>query len=466
MITKYKYIEPFNISDETGDFIGAYIISEKGFSFLLNAENGCSIVLDSELVKEILTRHISEALAMRLIQRGLIANKNSMPPFVKEREQPTFFIFDLTQACNFRCVYCFRHLEDKVTTITDNNLDAITTYIIDYCKKYQIKDFCIQPWGGEPLIAFEKIKRMDDAFKAADLHPLISIETNASLITEQLAKEVSERNIRLGISIDGFSEIQNMHRPLMSGAPSFEKMRRGVEIISRFNNLKQYGVVCVLTSHSFPFLRDIVEFFGTELKIRCFKLNLIKDNPVMKDAQLCLSDEQIIEAQNIIIDKLIDLNQRGYEITELNVQEKLMNLLVRSKSNICTSRGCMGGTKMIAFDQDGRIYPCDVTDYKEESIGDVHTSGDLIELVRTAKRQKRDFFARKYSNDCDRCPFWFFCKGGCTTAIKYKLGKVEGVDHQECLANLSLYPRLINIILTNPKAVCWLTRHRVTIIEE
>lgn len=466
MTTEYKHIESFNISDEIGDFVGAYIISEKGLSFLLNAENGCSIVLDSDLVKEIQNHRISEALAMRLIQRGLISNKDCMPPVVVENEQPTFFIFDLTQACNFRCVYCFRHLDNKITTITDENLDAITTYIINYCKKYQIQNFCIQPWGGEPLIAFEQIKRMDDAFKAVDLHPLISIETNASLITEQLAKEASERNIRLGISIDGFSEIQNMHRPLMNGSPSFEKMKRGIEIISQFDNLKQYGVVCVLTSRSFPFLEDIIEYFGTELKIKCFKLNLIKDNPVMKDAQLCLSDEQITEAQNILINKLIELNQRGYEITELNVQEKLMNLLVRSKSNICTSRGCMGGTKMIAFDQEGRIFPCDVTDYKEESIGDVHTGGDLIELVRTAKREKRDSFAKKYSKDCDQCPFWFFCKGGCTTAIKYKLGKVEGVDHQECLANLSLYPRLINIILTNPKAVCGLTRHRVNIIEE
>lgn len=466
MIEEYKYIEPFNVSCEIGDFIGAYIISEDKYSFLLNPENGCSIILDMILAEQVVNRNISEELALRLIQRGLISNKNSMPVVVKERVQPTFFIFDLTQACNFRCVYCFRHLEDKVTTITDKNLDAITSYIIHYCKEQNIKSFCIQPWGGEPLIAFEKIKRMDDAFKAADLHPLISIETNASMITEDLAREVSERNIRLGISIDGYSEIQNMHRPLMSGAPSFDKMRRGIDIISQFDNLKQYGVVCVLTSKSFPFLADIIDFFGTDLKVRCFKLNLVKDNPVMKDAQLCLSDEQIIKAQNILMDKLIDLNQRGFEITELNVQEKLMNLLVRSKSNICTSRGCMGGTKMIAFDQEGRIYPCDVTDYKEESIGDVHTGGNLIELIETAKSQGRDFFAKKHSDDCVKCPFWFFCKGGCTTAIKYKLGKVEGVDHQECLANRTLYPRLIDVILTNPRAVSGLTRHRLKMREE
>lgn len=427
MIPEYKYIEPFKISDEVGTFIGTYIFSNKDYSFLLNAENGCSIVLDSALTNEIRNHNISEALAMRLIQRGLISNKDSMPPVVEEIEQPTFFIFDLTQACNFRCVYCFRHLEDKVTTITDDNLDAITTYIIDYCKKYQIKDFCIQPWGGEPLIAFEKIKRMDDAFKTADLHPLISIETNASLITEELAKEASERNIRLGISIDGFPDIQNMHRPLMSGAPSFEKMKRGVKIISKFDNLKQFGVVCVLTSHSFPFLGDIIEFFGTELQVKCFKLNLIKNNPVMKDAQLCLSDEQITEAQNILIDKLIDLNRRGYEITELNVQEKLMNLLVRSKSNICTSRGCMGGTKMIAFDQDGRIYPCDVTDYKEESIGDVHVGGDLIELVRTAKNKKEISLRRNIVRIVANVPSGSFVKAAARLPSSTKLEKLKGL---------------------------------------
>ena len=305
---------------------------------------------------------------------------------------------------------------------------------------------------------------MDDAFKAADLHPLISIETNAGLITENLAQEASERNIRLGISIDGFSEIQNMQRPLASGAPSFDKMRQGVEIISKFDNLKQYGVVCVLTSRSFPFLADIIEFFGVELGVKCFKLNLIKDNPMMKDAHLCLSNEQIMKSQKILVDKLLDLNQRGYDITELNVQEKMMNLLVRSKSNICTSRGCLGGIKMIAFDQEGRIFPCDVTDYKNEAIGDVHTGSDLIEMVKKAKKKGKDFFSHKYGKDCANCPFWFFCKGGCTTAIKYKLGKVDDIDYQECMANQSLYPLLIKIILSNPSAVCGLTRHRVNIV--
>ena len=301
---------------------------------------------------------------------------------------------------------------------------------------------------------------MDDLFKKSGLEPLISIETNASLITEKLAKEASERNIRLGVSIDGFDCIQNTHRPMISGQPSFDKVIRGINIISKYENLKNFGVVSVLTSKSFPYLEKIIEFFAVDLGITTFKLNLVKDNPVMKDAGLCLSEEQIAMSQKILINKLVELNDRGYFITELNVQEKLMNLLVRSKSNICTSRGCMGGTKMIAFDQDGLIYPCDITDYKEEAIGNVHDGGDLIELVKSAKCS-RDFFNTKIIETCNTCSFHFFCKGGCTTAIKYKLGRVEGVDYQECIANKNLYPELINLILTNPKSVYNLTRKRV-----
>lgn len=457
---KYRYIPPFSINGATGTFQGAYVFEQNDYCYLLNPGNGCSIIVSSELCRQLESRQMEESFIFKLIQRGLIEHKSRLKCQITERIQPTFFIFDLTQACNFRCIYCFRHLEDQVHTITDDNLEAIIHYIIDYCREYKIKDFCIQPWGGEPLIAFDKIIKMDDLFKEHGLHPLISIETNASLITEEIAEEASRRNIRLGISIDGFDQIQNLHRPLMSGKPSFERMMNGLKILSQYENLVNFGVVTVLTSLSFPRLADIIEFLATEVKVRCFKLNLVKDNPVMKDAGLCLSEEQVGAAQKILIRKLIELNRRGFAITELNVQEKLMNLLVRGKSSICTSRGCMGGTKMIAFDQQGLIYPCDVTDYKEEAIGDVHEKEDLISLVETAK-SSRDFFNKKHSGECDSCPFHFYCKGGCTTAIKYKLGRVEGIDKQECRANRILYPELIRIILSQPDAILGLTRGRI-----
>lgn len=443
-------------------FNGGIRFSAGGNSLVLNPENGTSIVLTDELAAAIAGKNVPEALQLKLIQRGLASYPSGMEIRCEERVFPTFFIFDLTQACNFRCVYCFRHLEDEIRTISFENLNAIIDYIIDYCTKNAIKDFCIQPWGGEPLIAFDRIRHMVRRFNAAGLRPLVSIETNGSLITDELARECQELHVRLGVSIDGHEIVQNMHRPLASGKPSFEKMMKGVEVLKRHVGAGGFGVVSVLTARSLPYLEDIVEFLAKEIGVRCFKLNLIKDNPVMKDAGLCLTEQQVAGAQKRLLDKLLELNRLGYSITELNVQEKLMNLLIRGKSNICTSRGCMGGRKMIAFDQYGRIFPCDITDYKDEAIGNVHDRPDLIELVQSSIRS-HDFYNRKHSEECDCCPYRFFCKGGCTTAIKYKLGKVSGVDRQECAANKALYPALIEQILLNPEGIEGLTRGRVKI---
>lgn len=455
-----KYIPRFRL--ENGYFQGAYVFCGEKFSYCLNAQNGVSGIFENTLLDSLEERSLEDDLVFKLIQRGFVDLPHGLKCVCEEKIQPKFFIFDLTKACNFRCIYCFRHLQKTENTISDEKVTAIAEYILQYCQKHKVNDVCIQPWGGEPLIAFDKIKRMDDIFKAAGFSPLISIETNASLITPQLAQEADRRNIRLGVSIDGFEAIQNFQRPFANGQPSFRKMMQGLNILSQYEHLKNFGVVTVLTSISFEHLEALIEFFAVELKIPCFKLNLVKDSPVMKDKGLCLSEKQIYESQQILIRKLVELNQRGYAVTELNVQEKLMNLLNRSKSNICTSRGCMGGIKMIAFDQDGRIFPCDLTDYKEESIGTVQDGIDLIDLIVKAQKDK-EFFNIKHSESCATCPYHFFCKGGCTTAIKYKKGKVEGVDQQECVANRSLYPELIHLILNDPKAVKALTRGKVTL---
>ena len=45
--------------------------------------------------------------------------------------------------------------------------------------------------------------------------------------------------------------------------------------------------------------------------------------------------------------------------------------------------------------------------------------------------------------------------------LKYKKGCVSGVDNQECIANKTLYPELIKLILSDPDAIFPLTRGRV-----
>lgn len=460
--TRSKYAEPYYIEDSGLQFTGGFIFSGDDRNMILNREFGTSILLDREHTDQVLSREVSDDLQFKLIQRGLMKVPGSLPLRTGETILPKFFIIDLTQACNFRCAYCFRHLEGHSKTISDENLEKIVHYLADYCKKYDQREINIQPWGGEPLIAWDKICRMQDMFSEQGIRTIITIESNAGLVTEEIAKEAHRRKIRIGVSIDGTREVHNMHRSLANGSPSFEKMMQGMQNLRNHGAGLRHGIISVLTRYSLPHLEEILEFYAVELKIDRFKMNIVKDSPVMKDKNLCLSNEEIADYQVRLLRKLTELNRRGYPIVELNVLDKLQNLLMRNKSNICISRGCQGGVKMIAIDQEGLIFPCDITDYKEEAVGSVHEGEDLVEMLAKAHRE-RDFFHEKKSAQCASCPWWFFCKGGCTTAIKYKHGKVTGVDSLECLSNRAMYPALAALILEEPDAVSLLTKNKISI---
>lgn len=56
----------------------------------------------------------------------------------------------------------------------------------------------------------------------------IDIETNASLITDEIAKKLFNWEIHIGISMDGTPELHNRQRRMVSGKPSAEVVERGI----------------------------------------------------------------------------------------------------------------------------------------------------------------------------------------------------------------------------------------------
>ena len=457
-------ISPYTIPGEMAEMKACSLFMNNGkHHFLFNPEFGTSILLDGVHTDQILSGAPGDDLQFKLIQRGFMEVPGSNSCISGESIMPSFFIIDLTQACNFRCAYCFRHLNQKSTTISDHNLEAIVGYISDHCLRNNLTDVNVQPWGGEPLLAWKKIIRMHDLFLEKGLRPIFVIESNAGLITKEIAAEAFSRDIRIGVSIDGPPDLHNSQRKLASGRPSFEKMYEGMQNLRNAGFGQRHGVITVLTRNGYPYVEEILEYFAVELSIDRLRLNVVKDSPMMKDKNLCLTEDEITDFNLRLVKKLIELNRRGYPITEINVMDKLNNLLTRKRVNICNSRGCMGGEKMVAFDQDGRIFPCDITDYKEEAVGSVFDGKNLIEMLEQAHLQNQ-FFRPKQDPDCSGCDWAFFCKGGCTNAILYKKGEISGIDRQECITNKTLYPALIQMIIHEPEILKTMTKNQIEIV--
>ena len=437
-----KWLKPYTINDF--NFHGAYCFSSNNNNFLLG-KNGCSIIINNNLLKN-LTKP-SSAFKLKLIQHGLadINGKNILKPMPKlsYHDKITYFIIDITKACNFSCIYCFRDFKDK-KTISKERIKDICDYILSVAHEQKTYRINIQMWGGEPLKAVDCIYYVKKYFADTDIYVSIDIESNGSLITDDIARQLYEWNIHIGISIDGCPEHQNKQRRLANGRPSMEMVKKGIKNIQKYYG-NNFGCITVITKYNHNDIIKIIEYFIFELGIHNIKFNIVRNNTNAKEENLGLSLNEIQRFAETLCDVVEAYNVLGVTFSEGNLQVRYDNLISRSAFSICISNGCQGGNKMISIDMYGNIYPCEMIDYPEEKIGSIYDEKPLSKQIAEAHKEKL-FFKTKEGKECLKCPWHYFCGGGCTSRVRYT-GKFGVVDEVECTLNKTIYPKIIKRIL-------------------
>lgn len=66
---------------------------------------------------------------------------------------------------------------------------------------------------------------------------------------------------------------------------------------------------------------------------------------------------------------------------------------------------------------------------------------------------EKSYFKEKKQPKCEECPWYCYCRGGCTVHIKTQGEQPPAVDEIECAVNRTLYPALVELILSKPETV-------------
>lgn len=454
MKLRQEYLKKFKSIDGQLSFRGCYAYS-KGGKHLLLGETGSMILINDFIYQKILAQELDEDIWFKLLQRRLAVHKEQDSSNQNESIliRPTYFMIDMTSRCNMGCRYCLRDSEksSEAKVIDREMVIQICRYIANYCKDNNIGQVYIQPWGGEPLLEKDKIFLIQEEMKKNGIKTNITIETNGILLTKELMKELYERDIGYGISIDGFAKVHDRQRTLKNGMGTHERVEWAVR-----NTRSYYGedttVLATATKQSIPYMGEIIEYFAEELKLNKIKINFVHKSVFQQEDKFCVDEEDIKIAIEQIFNELVFLNEKQIHIMEYNVWVKMLNILTNRKIDACISRGCSGGRNMIVFDSKGDIFPCDVTDFPEEKIGNISDSQGLNELLQLAIKEK-SYFSKKKSDECFKCPWQHFCNGGCTVHVKCAGEKTGSIDRIECTANKALYPKIIELILEKPELV-------------
>lgn len=440
----YRSIGKFECGKLSVCDMEAFVEEEK--CLLLNKENGTIAAIKRELLDDIESHNIDDGLAFYLVQRGLAKYDNSREISGHcEAVRPEFFLIDLTKKCNLACKYCFREFADNYPEMTSEMIGRICDSLISYWKLDPSLKLTIQAWGGEPLLCLPLILQIRDRFSKEALHPQIVMETNATLITKEVAKRLFENHIELGISIDGNAKVHDLQRPFVGGQASLLKVEQGIKNL-RTAGYRGFGTITVVTKHTMENLEDIIDYF-VGMSVRSVKFNMMRKND--RNMDLALDVDQFDDYIERLLKCLHSLYKKHIPFVEQNIAQRMLNLMHRPNNNICNSHGCHGGYRMLSIDSKGKVFPCELSDYADYCIGTIE-SIDYVGMVQEAISKKHEYFHDKNLNECEDCPWRYFCKGGCKAAVKYCAGDPRGIDKTECAFNKAIYPKLVSILLNEP----------------
>jgi radical SAM protein with 4Fe4S-binding SPASM domain len=112
---------------------------------------------------------------------------------------PPFLQWEICSECNHKCIHCYNYWRaDNIPVEQCENYLNIADKIIER------KPLYVAITGGEPLLVFPKVKECIDKFTACGI--TVSISTNGTLITEEIAQYLSEKKVDLVISLPSINK--------------------------------------------------------------------------------------------------------------------------------------------------------------------------------------------------------------------------------------------------------------------
>lgn len=149
------------------------------------------------------------------------------------------YIIKTVEWCNLNCSYCyFYHGQDasferRPRYLSRDIIAAAVPKIIDHCLAHDIQHIDLTLHGGEPLLQPKQdyLWMMDqfDLIDAAGIRTRRKCTTNGVLLDDEWARLLADRQVLLGISIDGPQELHDRSRVDLAGRGSYSRVVRGLK---------------------------------------------------------------------------------------------------------------------------------------------------------------------------------------------------------------------------------------------
>ncbi|MFX1489111.1 MAG: anaerobic sulfatase maturase [Promethearchaeota archaeon] len=312
--------------------------------------------------------------------------------------------------CNLRCAYCFYidHLRfvEKHPRMSEDTLKKI---IASYMRTNQNGNYAFGWQGGEPTLMGLKFFKKAIEFQTTYAPPgaIISngLQTNGTLITNEMAKFFAEYRFLLGVSLDGPADLHNYYRKSIGLKPTHRLVLQGIERLKKYN--VEFNILTLVNNITvergteiYKYLRD--NGYNYHQYIPCVEFD---ENNKLKP--FSITGE---EWGAFLCDVFNEWIKNDINKVSIRLFDSVLNYLVSETYSVCyMGEDCC---QYFVVEYDGSVYPCDFFVRKDLLLGNVKTDS-WTELINSPKYHKFGAQKANWDVNCEKCPFINFCHGDC-----------------------------------------------------
>ncbi len=345
--------------------------------------------------------------------------------------------------CNLDCRYCYYLDKADIYGGVEPrmSLQMLETCVREYIQANDVPEVTFNWHGGEPLVMgldfYRKAVALEQKY-AGDKTIRNTIQTNGTLIDQNWASFFRDNGFLVGISIDGPADLHDRYRRDKGGAPTFDKVLRGISLLYR-NNV-EFNTMTTVNKTSegrglevYSFLKSIGSRYMQFMPVvEHVKYPFGANGKPVKGARPYIVSPQ--EEGASIAPWSVDALAFGKFLTDIfdswvlsDVGRYFVNIFDAALSCWC---GVMPGTCAYAqtcggnsiIEHNGDVYPCDHFVYSGYRLGNV--AEDSLRTMMESGQQVRFGISKRNSlpYKCLKCRYLFACNGECP---KHRFSRTE-----------------------------------------
>jgi uncharacterized protein len=338
-----------------------------------------------------------------------------------------------TMDCNFSCHYCFEKKE-KIY-ITSETIDSLIKYIE---QQKDLSNIHLTWFGGEPLMAIDRIKEFYDKFrKIWDGNFSSNIITTAYHISPQTIEILKAVEVTsMQITLDGNKETHNKIKQTEGCSDAFSKVIQNIDLLTKTAPEIHITIRVNLTKEN---AKEYIELYS--FLVRRYNGKNIGIAPAFVNNRGCDSDRN-----SSVFFKRKECSEF---ILNLFNNYGIHSPVIRYPSRFFEECAIRNITSM-GVDPEGYIYKCwEIIGNKKFAIGKL-VDGKITDINAIVLNRQRYGADTLDDKTCSKCSYLPVCNGGCP--IQRIENEFDGKNNDVCTYYKGYLPEFLKAHIKLKKA--------------